>query len=70
MLAEKGVAGTTSAFEGQYGFFNTFFRDAYDREGMLADLGRTFRGGSHPLQTLARRRPLAQPYPRDHSTNA
>ena len=44
LLAESGVVGSRSAFTGEYGVFNVFFRDAYDRDGMVRDLGRDFMG--------------------------
>jgi 2-methylcitrate dehydratase PrpD len=46
MLAERGVAGTRSAFTGEYGFLNTFFPGAHDVAGMLDGLGTRFAGGS------------------------
>ncbi|MBC2807627.1 MmgE/PrpD family protein, partial (plasmid) [Rhizobium ruizarguesonis] len=44
MMAEKGVTGIDKAFEGQYGFLNTYFGGRYDREKIVADLGREFLG--------------------------
>ncbi|MFP3554855.1 MmgE/PrpD family protein [Paraburkholderia sp. SIMBA_049] len=46
MLAQKGIVGTKSTFEGDNGFFKTFFDNRYDRESMLKDLGSDFTGGS------------------------
>lgn len=44
LLAEKGVTGVPTAFEGEYGFFSTYFSGRYDREAILAGLGREFKG--------------------------
>lgn len=46
LLAEKGVTGTKSMFEGRAGLFNTYFGGKYDRARMVADLGSTYSGGS------------------------
>lgn len=45
LLAQKGVTGTRSMFEGKAGLFNTYFAGKYDREKMLAGLGHDFSGG-------------------------
>lgn len=45
LLAQKGVTGTRSMFEGKAGLFNTYFAGKYDREKMVAGLGREFSGG-------------------------
>ena len=44
MMAEKGVTGIDRAFEGQYGFMNTYFGGRYDREKIVAALGKEFLG--------------------------
>ncbi|MBX5193561.1 MmgE/PrpD family protein [Rhizobium sp. NZLR3b] len=44
MMAEKGVTGIDNAFEGQYGFMNTYFGGRYDREKIVAGLGHDFLG--------------------------
>lgn len=44
VMAEKGITGIDRAFEGQYGFMNTYFGGRYDRDGILRDLGREFLG--------------------------
>lgn len=46
LLAQKGVTGTQSVFEGRAGVFNTYFAGQYDRAAMVAGLGRTFAGGT------------------------
>jgi 2-methylcitrate dehydratase PrpD len=46
MLAQKGVSGVKSMFEGKAGFFNVYFSGDYDREKMLQDLGIRYDGGS------------------------
>lgn len=46
LMAEKGVRGVRSMFEGKAGLFNTYFGGKYDRAKMLDGLGRTFSGGS------------------------
>lgn len=46
MMAERGVTGPKSSFEGKAGFFNAYFDGKYDREAMLKGLGRDFTGSS------------------------
>ncbi len=46
LLAEKGIRGTPSIFEGKAGFFNVYFGGVYDRDKMLDGLGRDFGGPS------------------------
>lgn len=43
-MAAKGISGIEKMFEGQYGFFNTYFGGRYDREGLLRNLGQDFLG--------------------------
>lgn len=44
MMAERGVMGPSSIFEGKAGFFATYLDNVYDREGMLKDIGKIFTG--------------------------
>ncbi|MFJ5698667.1 MmgE/PrpD family protein [Arthrobacter sp. NPDC093139] len=44
LLAERGVTGVPTVFEGKFGFFSTYFNSRYDREAMLEGLGREFKG--------------------------
>lgn len=46
LLAQKGISGVKSMFEGKAGLFNVYFSGEYDRAGMLRDLGRKYDGGS------------------------
>ena len=46
MLAAKGIVGTKTTFEGENGFFKTYFDNRYDRENMLKGLGSDFTGGT------------------------
>jgi 2-methylcitrate dehydratase PrpD len=46
LLAQKGVAGIDSLFEGKAGLFNVYFRGEYDRAKMLANLGSEYLGAS------------------------
>jgi 2-methylcitrate dehydratase PrpD len=46
LMAEKGISGTKSMFEGKAGLFNVYFGGKYDREKMVQDLGKTYSGGS------------------------
>jgi len=46
LLAEQGVAGVDSLFEGKAGIFNVYFRGEYDRAKMLQDLGKEYLGAS------------------------
>jgi 2-methylcitrate dehydratase PrpD len=45
LLAERGLTGVAEVFEGPVGVFACYFGGRYDREAMLADLGKDFRGG-------------------------
>jgi 2-methylcitrate dehydratase PrpD len=45
ILAEKGVTGLPSLFEGRYGVLPLYFGGRYDRQGILEGLGRDFTGG-------------------------
>lgn len=44
LLAEAGVTGTTTPFEGKAGFIETYFHNEWDRESMIAGLGENFHG--------------------------
>jgi 2-methylcitrate dehydratase PrpD len=46
LLAQKGVSGTRSMFEGKAGLFNVYFAGKYDRAQMVEGLGRTYSGGA------------------------
>jgi 2-methylcitrate dehydratase PrpD len=46
LLAQKGVTGTQSVFEGRAGILNVYFGGKYDRHKMLARLGERFAGGT------------------------
>ena len=46
LLAEKGITGLGTLFEGTYGFINTYFGGAYDRAKILEDLGREYTGSA------------------------
>jgi 2-methylcitrate dehydratase PrpD len=46
LMAQKGVSGTKSMFEGKAGLMNVYFGGQYDRAKMLQDLGSTYSGGS------------------------
>lgn len=40
MLAKKGVTGAKRVMEGEWGFYKVYHGDDYDREKLLADLGK------------------------------
>ena len=44
MMAEKGISGIDRAFEGPYGFMNTYFGGGYNREAILQNIGTNFMG--------------------------
>jgi 2-methylcitrate dehydratase PrpD len=44
LLAEKGITGIPTLFEGKAGIFNTYFSGKYEREKMLENLGKDYRG--------------------------
>ena len=46
LLAERGITGINSLFEGKAGIFNTYFGGTYDREKMLENLGKEFTGAT------------------------
>ena len=45
LMAEKGIKGVQSMFEGKAGLFNVYFDGKYDRAAMLKDLGTHYSGG-------------------------
>jgi 2-methylcitrate dehydratase PrpD len=46
LLAEQGISGIKTIFEGRAGLFNVYFDGKYDRANMLQGLGSEFTGGS------------------------
>jgi 2-methylcitrate dehydratase PrpD len=44
LMAEKGVSGIEHAFEGPYGFMNTYFGGGYHREAILKNIGKDYLG--------------------------
>ncbi len=44
LMAERGVTGIKTCFEGPAGLFNLYFQGKYDREYLIADLGKRFEG--------------------------
>jgi 2-methylcitrate dehydratase PrpD len=44
LMAQKGITGTRSSFEGKAGLFNVYFEGKYDRAGILDKLGSRFLG--------------------------
>lgn len=46
LLAEKGITGINTLFEGKAGIFNVYFGGKYDRAKMLENLGRDFMGAN------------------------
>ena len=44
LMAEKGISGIKTLFDGQYGFFKTYFDGRYDRAQILEDLGCDYKG--------------------------
>jgi 2-methylcitrate dehydratase PrpD len=49
LMAEKGLAGMDSLFEGEYGFFRTYFDGRYDRAKMLEGLGKDYLAAAHSI---------------------
>jgi 2-methylcitrate dehydratase PrpD len=45
LLAQKGITGVPTIFEGKYGVFDLYFGNRYDREKILDGLGTDYRGG-------------------------
>ena len=46
LLADKGLSGIDTLFEGKAGIFKTYFDGKYDREAMLKDLGKDYLGAT------------------------
>ena len=46
LLAQKGIGGIQTLFEGKAGVFNVYFDGNYDRENMLRDLGKDYLGAA------------------------
>ncbi len=46
LMAQRGITGPKNSLEGKLGLLNVHFRGNYDREVMLADLGKRFEGGN------------------------
>ena len=46
LLAQKGITGINTLFEGKAGIFNVYFGGKYDREKMLDGLGEQFLGST------------------------
>jgi 2-methylcitrate dehydratase PrpD len=44
LLAERGLGGVDRLFEGPFGVFQTYFNGVYDRDAILADLGKHHEG--------------------------
>jgi len=44
LMAQKGVTGIKTSFEGPAGLFNLYFQGKYDRDYLLGDLGTRFDG--------------------------
>lgn len=45
MMAQKGISGVQTMFEGKAGLFNVYLGGKYDRDAMVADLGKVYSGG-------------------------
>lgn len=46
LMAQKGISGVKSMFEGKAGLFNVYFAGQYDRDKMLDGIGQAYDGGS------------------------
>ncbi|UIL26891.1 MmgE/PrpD family protein [Rhizobium leguminosarum] len=66
MMAEKGVTGIDKAFEGQYGFLNTYFGGRYDREKDSCRPRAGIPREWNAVQALAMCRHCAQPHEGRH----
>ncbi|RZL90725.1 MAG: MmgE/PrpD family protein [Variovorax sp.] len=45
LLAQKGITGVPTVFEGKYGIFDMYFGNRYDREKIVDGLGTHYTGG-------------------------
>jgi len=43
-MAEKGITGPRDCIEGEFGMYNLYHRGGYDREDLMGDLGRHYKG--------------------------
>ena len=46
LMAERGIPGIKSCFEGRAGLYNVYFREVYDRAWLTKGLGEVFEGAS------------------------
>jgi 2-methylcitrate dehydratase PrpD len=53
LLAERGVPGVPTLFEGKLGFFNMFFKGEWERSALTDDLGIKFRGEEVSIKPYA-----------------
>jgi 2-methylcitrate dehydratase PrpD len=44
VMAEHGIPGIKTCFEGKAGLYNVYFRGIYDRDSLTKDLGKVFEG--------------------------
>jgi hypothetical protein len=44
LMAGRGIGGISDVFEGKRGLFNIYFKGQYDRDFLLADLGKVYTG--------------------------
>ncbi|MBI2858210.1 MAG: MmgE/PrpD family protein [Chloroflexi bacterium] len=44
LMAQRGIRGVRTCFEGKAGFYNVYFGGKYDRSALTADLGKCFHG--------------------------
>ena len=61
LMAQRGITGIKTSFEGPAGLFNLYFQGKYDREYLMADLGKRFDGLSVSLKPWATNRMMHAP---------
>jgi 2-methylcitrate dehydratase PrpD len=58
LMAQRGVTGIKTCFEGPAGLFNLYFQGKYDREYLIADLGKRFEGVNVSLKPWSANRAI------------
>jgi 2-methylcitrate dehydratase PrpD len=58
LMAQRGVTGIKTCFEGPAGLLNLYFQGKYDREYLIADLGKRFEGVNVSLKPWSANRAI------------
>ena len=58
LMAQRGVTGIKTCFEGPAGLLNLYFQGKYDREYLIGDLGKRFEGANVSLKPWSANRAI------------